>query len=391
MSTGSYQAAARHFRGAFNTRSVPLSAADIFERLATSVRRPEALRGPVGQGIDSLGTENPDAFFGHLLTLALRSPAKRALIDVRRQSSRPRAAKEFIDGVVVPNARASLATLGPSRAPGRHVLRLLRLYEASTEARGHGDLERGRSDERSLTHQSRERLYGTAVAARLVPVPAVDHRQVRRRRGRRGPSPARCSDDISHPGGPDVRRPPSVFSRRCCSTAMVADGGFPARLPRSRKSQGCPPLRSRRCEAVVLVFGTGVWEAWFTVTIVAHRHRLRLGHRVTRTKRRRSALIVGTSPPRQGGSSNAALELRQTYLTRSIHGLLGHPPHSDGVDLSLVQLRAEGRRRQTFRRAAPPSAPGRRRRNRHHLPGDTFVVATPQPRQRLRDHLGQKT
>jgi len=50
-------------------------------------------------------------------------------------------------------------------------------------------------------------------------------------------------------------------------------------------------------------------------------------------------------------------------------GLWGQPPlFGWRGSVSLVQLRAGGRRRQAFRRARPPSAPGRRRRNRHHLP-----------------------
>ena len=77
VSTDSYQAAHRIF-SVLNTRGVPLSAADIFKARVLSHVDADARPRYASlweQSIDSLGTENPDAFFGHLLTLALRSPA----------------------------------------------------------------------------------------------------------------------------------------------------------------------------------------------------------------------------------------------------------------------------------------------------------------------------
>ena len=121
VSTDSYQAAHRIF-SVLNTRGVPLSAADIFKaRVLSRVESDARARYAAlwEQCIDSLGTENPDAFFGHLLTLTLRAPAKRALIDsfdeqVLTPFFASKSGEEFIDEVLVPSARAyTLATLEP--------------------------------------------------------------------------------------------------------------------------------------------------------------------------------------------------------------------------------------------------------------------------------------
>ena len=100
VSTDSYQAAHRIF-AVLNTRGVPLSAADIFKaRVLAHVESDARVRYAAlwEQCIDSLGTENPDAFFGHLLTLTLARPpngpsSTRSTSRSSRRSSPPRAAR----------------------------------------------------------------------------------------------------------------------------------------------------------------------------------------------------------------------------------------------------------------------------------------------------------
>lgn len=86
------------------------------------------------------------------------------------------------------------------------------------------------------------------------------------------------------------------------------------------------------------------------------------------------ALIVGTLPSDRGEISTAALELRQTHLTRSILDYWDIRRDSDGVDLSLlssseleaaVDKRSAARGRQV--RLADVVATG------IISPGDTFV------------------
>ena len=180
VSTDSYQAAHRIF-SVLNTRGVPLSAADIFKARVLSRVTPDARAHYAAlweQSIDTLGTESPDAFFGHLLTLTLRAPARRALIDAfDEQVLTPflaaRSGEEFIDEVLVPSARAyTLATLEPLVGhPAATPLELLRLYDSSdwkpaamsVLRAGHGD------EETTSLLLLLERVYGTAVAARLTP------------------------------------------------------------------------------------------------------------------------------------------------------------------------------------------------------------------------------
>ena len=161
VSTDSYQAAHRIF-SVLNTRGVPLSAADIFKARVLSHVDADARPRYASlweQSIDSLGTENPDAFFGHLLTLALRSPAKRALIDafgeqVLTPFFESKSGEQFIDEVVVPNARAySLATLEPLVGhPAATPLQLLRLYESSDwKPAAMAILSADRSDEETVS------------------------------------------------------------------------------------------------------------------------------------------------------------------------------------------------------------------------------------------------
>lgn len=121
VTTDSYQAAHRIF-SVLNTRGVPLAATDIFKAQVLShvapANRPR-YAALWEEAINSLATDNPDAFFGHLLTLMLRSPAKRALIDCfTEQVLTPffatKSGEQFIDEVLVPSARAyALATLAP--------------------------------------------------------------------------------------------------------------------------------------------------------------------------------------------------------------------------------------------------------------------------------------
>ena len=397
VSTDSYQAAHRIF-AVLNTRGVPLSAADIFKaRVLAHVESDARVRYAAlwEQSIDSLGTENPDAFFGHLLTLALRSPAKRALIDAfGEQVLAPflasKSGEEFIDEVVVPNARAySLATLEPLAGhPAATSLQLLRLYEASDwKPAAMAILSVERSDEEVASLMSSlERLYGTAVAARLVPssresiiakfIAAVED-------GESITAACAVSDDTRHRAAKTLSSalPQSSLRKVLLYHAMVADqGGFPARLPRSLgvlaglpatairgvAADVDPRIWNRRLGGLVLttIKSRTVNQApdWDTVSRALHEAPT-VG-----------ALIVGTLPSDRGEISTAALELRQTHLTRSILGYWDIRRDSDGVDLSLlssseleaaVDKRSAARGRQV--RLADVVATG------IISPGDTFV------------------
>jgi len=397
VSTDSYQAAHRIF-SVLNTRGVPLSAADIFKaRVLAHVESDARVRYAAlwEQSIDSLGTENPDAFFGHLLTLALRSPAKRALIDAfGEQVLAPflasKSGEEFIDEVVVPNARAySLATLEPLAGhPAATSLQLLRLYEASDwKPAAMAILSVERSDEEVASLMSSlERLYGTAVAARLVPssresiiakfIAAVED-------GESITAACAVSDDTRHRAAKTLSSalPQSSLRKVLLYHAMVADqGGFPARLPRSLgvlaglpatairgvAADVDPRIWNRRLGGLVLttIKSRTVNQApdWDTVSRALHEAPT-VG-----------ALIVGTLPSDRGEISTAALELRQTHLTRSILGYWDIRRDSDGVDLSLlssseleaaVDKRSAARGRQV--RLADVVATG------IISPGDTFV------------------
>ena len=133
---------------------------------------------PCGSNPSTRWYGKPGRVFGHLLTLTLRAPARRALIDAfDEQVLTPflaaRSGEEFIDEVLVPSARAyTLATLEP--LVGHHAatpLELLRLYDSSdwkpaamsVLRAGHGD------EETTSLLLLLERVYGTAVAARLTP------------------------------------------------------------------------------------------------------------------------------------------------------------------------------------------------------------------------------
>ena len=283
VSTDSYQAAHRIF-AVLNTRGVPLSAADIFKaRVLAHVESDARARYAAlwEQSIDSLGTENPDAFFGHLLTLALRSPAKRALIDAfGEQVLTPfltsKSGEEFIDEVVVPNARAySLATLEPLAGhPAATSLQLLRLYEASDwKPAAMAILSVERSDEEvaslscprlsACTARQSPRAWSQVPASRSLPSSSPPSRTA-------SPSlpPAR-SPTILATGRPRRCRVPclSPLSARCCSTTRWSPTRVDSRLvchAAWESWRGCPPPRSAASQPTwILVFGTGVWEAWF--------------------------------------------------------------------------------------------------------------------------------
>ena len=162
---------------------------------------------------------------------------------------------------------------------------------------------------------------------------------------------------------------------------MVADqGGFPARLPRSLgvlaglpatairgvAADVDPRIWNRRLGGLVLttIKSRSVNQApdWDTVSRALHEAPT-VG-----------ALIVGTLPSDRGEISNAALELRQTHLTRSILDYWDIRRDSDGVDLSVlssseleaaVDKRSAARGRQV--RLADVVATG------IISPGDTFV------------------
>lgn len=397
VSTDSYQAAHRIF-SVLNTRGVPLSAADIFKARVLSHVDADARPRYASlweQSIDSLGTENPDAFFGHLLTLALRSPAKRALIDafgeqVLTPFFESKSGEQFIDEVVVPNARAySLATLEPLVGhPAATPLQLLRLYESSDwKPAAMAILSADRSDEETVSLlTSLERVYGTAVAARIVPgsralivtqfIAALEDGE---------PTDAACavSDDIRHRAAATISRPlpQSTIRKVLLYHAMVAEQeAFPTRLPRSLGVlSGLPaaPIRgigsdidlrawNRRLGGLVLttIKSRTVNQApdWDTVA--------RALHEVPTV----GAFTVGTLPSDGGEISASALEGRQTYLTRMILDYWNIRRDSDGVDLSrlssseleaAVDKRSAARGRQV--RLADVVATG------IISPGDTFV------------------
>jgi len=250
VTTDSYQAAHRIF-SVLNTRGVPLAATDIFKAHVLSHVSPgnrPRYADLWEDAINSLATDNPDAFFGHLLTLILRSPAKRALIDcfseeVLTPFFATKSGEQFIDEVLVPNARAyALATLAPlAEHPAATPLELLRLYDsADWKPAAMYILGANRSSEevRELL-TSLERVYGTAVAARVVPgtrtvivtrfISAIEDRQ---------PVEVACSvpDDIRHRAAATIARPlpQSSIRKVLLYHALVAEQhSFPHGLPRS--------------------------------------------------------------------------------------------------------------------------------------------------------------
>ena len=275
VTTDSYQAAHRIF-SVLNTRGVPLAATDIFKANVLAHVAPE--RRPRyavmwEDAINSLATDNPDAFFGHLLTLMLRSPAKRALIDCfSEQVLTPffaaKSGEQFIDEVLVPNARAyELATLAPLAGhPAATPLELLRLYDsADWKPAAMYVLGTNRSDEDIHTLLTAlERIYGTAVAARVVPgtrtlivtqfISAIEDRK---------PIDIACSvpDDIRHRAAATIARPlpQSSIRKILLYHAMVAEQhSFPEGLPRSLGV--LPGLPTKQIRGIHKKIDTQAWN-----------------------------------------------------------------------------------------------------------------------------------
>ena len=397
VSTDSYQAAHRIF-SVLNTRGVPLSAADIFKARVLSRVTPDARAHYAAlweQSIDTLGTESPDAFFGHLLTLTLRAPARRALIDAfDEQVLTPflaaRSGEEFIDEVLVPSARAyTLATLEPLVGhPAATPLELLRLYDSSdwkpaamsVLRAGHGD------EETTSLLLLLERVYGTAVAARLTPsaraaiitqfITAFEDGESLN---------AACSvpDSVRHRAAETISRPlpQSSIRKVLLYHAMVHEhGSFPTRLPRSMGVVcGLPASHIRgvgedidlrawnkRLGSFILstIKSRTVNQApdWDTVVRATHRV-MTLGE-----------FAVGSLPSTGGEIHATDLEERQRHLTQLILDYWDIRRDSDGVDLSLlssadleaaVDKRSAARGRQV--RLADVVATG------IIAPGDTFI------------------
>ena len=397
VSTDSYQAAHRIF-SVLNTRGVPLSAADIFKARVLSRVAPDARARYAHlweQSIDSLGTENPDAFFGHLLTLTLRAPARRALIDAfDEQVLTPfftsRSGEEFIDEVLVPSARAyTLATLEPLVGhPAATPLELLRLYDSSDwKPAAMSVLRAQRGDEETTSLLLLlERVYGTAVAARLNPssrtarviefIGALEDGESLN---------VACSvpDTVRHRAAETISRPlpQSSIRKVLLYHAMVAEhGSFPTRLPRSMGVLcGLPSSHIRgvdedidlrawnkRLGSFILstIKSRTVSQApdWDTVVRATHRV-MTLGE-----------FAVGSLPSTGGEIHATDLEKRQRYLTQLILDYWDIRRDSDGVDLSVlssadleaaVDKRSAARGRQV--RLADVVATG------IISPGDTFV------------------
>mgnify|MGYP000868433064 FL=1 len=397
VTTDSYQAAHRIF-SVLNTRGVPLAATDIFKANVLAHVSPERRPRYAAmweEAIDSLATDNPDGFFGHLLTLMLRSPVKRALIDCfSEQVLTPffttKSGEQFIDEVLVPNARAyTLATLAPLTGhPAATHLELLRLYDsADWKPAAMYVLGTNRSDEdvRALL-RTLERIYGTAVAARVVPgtrtsivtqfISAVEDGQ---------PIDIACSvpDDIRHRAAATIARPlpRSSIRKVLLYHALVAEQrSFPARLPRSLGV--LPGLPTKQIRGVHEKIDTQAWNKrlgglilttlksgtinqapdWDTVARACHEVPV-VG-----------ISTVGALPSSRGEIHEDTLEARQQHLTRLILDYWDIRRDSEGVDLSrltsaelaaAVDKRSAARGRQV--RLADVVATG------IISPGDTFI------------------
>ena len=397
VTTDSYQAAHRIF-SVLNTRGVPLAATDIFKANVLAHVSPEhrpRYAAKWEEAIDSLATDNPDGFFGHLLTLMLRSPAKRALIDCfSEQVLTPffatKSGEQFIDEVLAPNARAyTLATLTPLTGhPAATHLELLRLYDsADWKPAAMYVLGTNQNDEdvRALL-RTLERIYGTAVAARVVPgtrtsivtqfISAVEDGQ---------PIDIACSvpDDIRHRAAATIARPlpRSSIRKVLLYHALVAEQhSFPARLPRSLGV--LPGLPTKQIRGVHKKIDTQAWNKrlgglilttlksstinqapdWDTVARACHEVPV-VG-----------ISTVGALPSSRGEIREDTLEARQQHLTRLILDYWDIRRDSEGVDLSrltsaelaaAVDKRSAARGRQV--RLADVVATG------IISPGDTFI------------------
>ena len=359
VTTDSYQAAYRIF-SVLNTRGVPLAATDIFKaRVLSHVAPANRPRYAAlwEDAINSLATDNPDTFFGHLLTLMLRSPARRALIDcfsedVLTPFFTTKSGEQFIDEVLIPNARAyALATLAPlAEHPAATPLELLRLYDSADwkpAAMYILGMNRSNEEARALL-ASLERVYGTAVAARVVPgtravivtrfISAIEDDQ---------PVDIACSvpDDIRHRAAATIARPlpQSSIRKILLYHALVAEQhSFPHGLPRSLGVLAGLPTKQIR----------GVHES-----IDPQAWNKRLGGLILTTLKSRTinqapdwdtvsracheVPIVGMSevgalPSDRGEIHEAALEKRQRHLMRLILDYWNIRRDSDGIDLSCL-------------------------------------------------------
>lgn len=357
--TDSYQAAHRIF-SVLNTRGVPLSAADIFKARVLSHVAPDRRTHYAGvweRCIESLGTENPDAFFGHLLTLTLRSPAKRALIDAfGEQALTPffasKSGEEFIDQILVPTTRAyALATLEPlDEHPAATPLQLLRLYDSSDwKPAAMSILRAGRDNDETVSLLTAlERVYGTAVAARVAPGPRTtiitqfiaafeDNEPI--------DTASAVSDDIRHRAAAMIARPlpQSSIRKVLLYHAMVAEhGSYPTQLPRSIGIlSGLPTAHIRGVSDDI---DLRAWNKRLGGLILSNIKSRTVNQApdwdtVSRACRRVMSLgnfSVGSLPSHGGEIHAANLEERQTHLTRLILDYWNIRRDSEGVDLSRL-------------------------------------------------------
>lgn len=397
VTTDSYQAAHRIF-SVLNTRGVPLAATDIFKAQVLShvapTNRPH-YAALWEDAINVLATDNPDAFFGHLLTLMLRSPAKRALIDCfTEQVLTPfftsKSGEQFIDEVLVPSARAyALATLAPLAGhPAATPLELLRLYDSADwkpAAMYVLGSDRSDNDVRALL-TSLERVYGTAVAARVVPgtrtlivtqfISAIDD-------GESVDLACSVPDDIRHRAASTIARPlpQSSIRKILLYHAMVAEQhAFPQGLPRSLGV--LPGLPTKQIRGVHRGIDAAAWNkrlGGLILTTLKSRTINQAPDWDTVSRACHEVPVVGLSevgalPSTRGEIHASMLEARQQHLTRLILDYWNIRRDSEGVDLSrltsaeleaAVDKRSAARGRQV--RLADVVATG------IISPGDTFI------------------
>lgn len=397
VTTDSYQAAHRIF-SVLNTRGVPLAATDIFKAHVLShvapTNRPRYAT-LWEDSINSLATDNPDAFFGHLLTLMLRSPAKRALIDcfsedVLTPFFADKSGEQFIDEVLVPNAGAyALATLAPlAEHPAATPLELLRLYDSvdwKPAAMYILGTHRSNEEVRALL-TSLERVYGTAITARVVPgtrtsivtqfISAIEDGQ---------PVDIACSvpDDIRHRAAATIARPlpQSSIRKILLYHALVAEQhSFPHGLPRSLGVlHGLPTKQIRGVHKNIDAQAWNKRLGGLILTTLKSRTINQAPDWDTVSRACHEVPIVGISevgalPSDRGEISESTLEARQRHLMCLILDYWNIRRDSEGVDLSrltsaeleaAIDKRSAARGRQV--RLADVVATG------IISPGDTFI------------------
>lgn len=361
--TDSYQSAHRIF-SVLNTRGVPLSAADIFKaRVLSHVDASSRARyARLWEGcITSLGTENPDAFFGHLLTLKLRAPAKRALIDafgegVLTPFFASKSGEEFIDEVLAPAARAyTLATLEPLDGHcAATALELLRLYDSSDwKPAAMSILTANFGDEEKARRLSAlERVYGTAVAARLTPgqrSTIIAKFLSASENNKPIDVAAAVPDDIRRRAAATIARPlpQSSIRKVLLYHALVAEHGtYPRRLPRSLGVlSGLPNTHIRGVDGAIDLDTWGKRLGGLVLSVNRSRTINQAPDWDTASRACRGiALLDGlavASLPSRGGEIHAAdLEQRQAHMTRLILKYWDIRRDTEGIDLSRL-TRAE--------------------------------------------------